>query len=240
MDLHIHSCLSPCAEDTMTPPAVVARALRAGLGWIGIADHNAADNLRAFETAAAAAGIAFSPGMEITTAEEIHLLAFFDELDAAAELGILVREHLGGENDVVAFGRQAIVDTGGRETGVRRVLLIGATDLGVAEVAAAARRLGGVVIAAHVDRPSYSIVSQLGFVPADLELDGAELSIRASGAAEETLWSERLRMPLVWFSDAHRLEDVGSAATRVTVAAPTIRELRGALRGRDGRSVARA
>jgi hypothetical protein len=221
----------------MTPPRILEQALRSGLGWIGIADHNATENLGAFHAAAASAGVAFSPGIEITTAEEIHVLTFFDGLDAAAEMGAYVGKHLGGRNDERVFGRQVIVDVRGEELGTREDLLIGATDLGVGEVVAAARGLGGLVIAAHVDRPSYSIVSQLGFVPAELALDAAELSVRASGATQAAAWRGRLGMPLVWFSDAHRPEDVGAAATRATVAAPTIRELARALLGLEARGV---
>ena len=224
----------------MTPPEVVDRARAAGLDWMGVADHNAADNLEAFQRAAARSGMAFTPGLEVTSSEEIHFLVFFDDLQGAREMGRLVGERLTGENDAAAFGRQLVVDAEGTPLGERRELLIGATDLSARALVEAARGLGGLVIASHVDRPSYSVVSQLGFVPPDLELRAAELSPRCADDDAARSWSAKVGgLPLVWFSDAHRPEDVGRVATRVRAEAPTARELGRALTGEGGRGVER-
>lgn len=240
VDLHIHSCLSPCADDSMTPVQIVTRAMEAGVDWIGIADHNAADNLAPVAEVAAAAGLPMSAGMEVTTAEEIHLLAFFDTVAAAAELGRIVDAQLQGENDEQAFGRQLVVDAVGEIVAINPKLLIGATGLTARELVAHIHRLGGLAIASHVDRPSFSIVSQLGFIPPDLALDAVELSARAGGEEAEQAWAKRLGRPVLRFSDAHAPEDVGSSCSVLRVAAPTIAELDLAIRGLQGRGVVRS
>ena len=235
MDLHIHSCLSPCADDTMTPRAIVESATAAGLDWIGVADHNAADNTRAVRAAGSRVGLAVAAALEVTTREEVHLLAVFDDPEAALRLGEIVGERLVGLNDERAFGRQLMVEEDGRIRGVHPRLLIGATTLSLPEMVARIRSLGGLVIASHVDRPSYSIVSQLGFVPAGVELDAVEVSPRE--AAQAAIWGERLGLPAVCFSDAHTPQDIGRVATRMLLEAPAVEELRKALRGADGRRV---
>lgn len=240
VDLHIHSCLSPCANDSMTPVQIVTRAMEAGIDWIGIADHNATDNLGPVAEVAAAAGLPMCAGMEVTTAEEIHLLAFFDEVDAAAELGRIVDAHLEGDNDERAFGRQLVVNAEGTVLGVHPKLLIGATNLSARQLVAHIHRLGGLAVASHVDRPSFSVVSQLGFIPPDLALDAVELSPRGGGKEAELAWSRRLGRTVLRFSDAHAPEDVGRSFSVLRLEAPTIAELGLAVRGAEGRGVAKS
>ncbi len=234
MDLHVHSCLSPCGDDSMVPARVLARAREAGLDAIGICDHNTAGNVPAFRAAGRRAGLAVLAGMEITSAEEIHLLALFDDEEDLARLQRVVDAHLAGENRAEVFGDQILVDENGEPVGLDERLRIGATDLSLAELVALVHRLGGLAIASHVDRPAFSVVSQLGFVPADLELDAVEMSAFAGGPQRGL---RAYGFAAVAFSDAHYPPEIGRCRTRVRVAQASVSELGKALRGRGGRRV---
>jgi hypothetical protein len=233
MDLHVHTCLSPCAEDEMTPPAIAGLAAALGLSAIGVTDHNAADNAEAVREAGARKGIAVLLGMEVTSSEEAHLLAFFDDAHALADLAALVGAALPGANDPAFFGEQHLADAEGRITGSTARLLAGSCGLSLAEVVAAVHERDGIVIASHVDRPSCSVVSQLGFIPEDLDLDGVEVSRR--GAAQGAALAGQRGWAV--FSDAHRLEEIGAASTVFRVEQPTVAELRLAFHGAQGRGI---
>ena len=153
-DLHIHTCLSPCAEAEMTPEAIVATAASRGLDVIAICDHNSAENVRAVAAAAEGRTLTVMGGMEITSREEVHVLGLFDGSDAAAldALERIVYENLPGENDEATFGEQTVYGEDGSVVGRNTHLLIGATTLSLERVVEAIRDLGGVAIASHIDR----------------------------------------------------------------------------------------
>jgi hypothetical protein len=243
MDLHIHTCLSPCADNSMTPPLIVRRAAERGVDCIGITDHNATDNLPAVRRAAEGSGVAVLGGMELTTVEEIHLLVLFDDPAAIAELQRIVDLNLEGQNDEQAIGEQLIVDERGECTGRNPRLLIGATALPIEQALEVAHGLNGVCIASHVDRPSFSIISQLGFVPEGLALDALEVSPRfrmapagAGAPSGADNWAAT-GFPIVRFSDAHFPEDIGRIATSAFLDGPSVEELKNALAGRNGREI---
>ncbi|MBM3317352.1 MAG: PHP domain-containing protein, partial [Candidatus Eisenbacteria bacterium] len=93
-DLHVHTCLSPCASLDMAPGRIVARARALGLAMIAITDHNSVENAGAVARAARGSGLCILPGMEVTTAEEAHIVALFEELPAAESLQELVYARL--------------------------------------------------------------------------------------------------------------------------------------------------
>lgn len=229
-DLHIHTCLSPCAEPEMRPSAIAAEAVRKGLDLIATCDHNSAENVAAGRAAAARAGLACLGGIEITSREEVHILGLFDGERGARAMQGLVYAHLPGANDPVAFGEQWLVDAEDRVIGESGRLLIGATELTVEEVVGAIHEAGGIAVASHVDRPRFSILSQLGFIPEDLALDAVELS--GPGALAAAAGRPALRA-----SDAHRLEEIGTRHTALLLEAPTLAEVRLALRDTRGRKV---
>ncbi len=233
MDLHVHTCLSPCADNGMVPPAIVAAAERAGLQAIAICDHNSAANVAAVQSAARGRELAVLAGLEVTSREELHLLALFGGSEGLAAFGALVAAHLSGLNEPAFFGDQIVVDARGEPLELEEKLLAGATDLGAAELAEAAHRQGGLVIAAHIDREAFSVIGQLGFIPQELELDAVELSVHAG--AEEPY--RRHGYPIVRSSDAHFPEEVGRASSLFLLAEPTVSELGKALRGVEGRGL---
>ncbi|MHC4426110.1 MAG: PHP domain-containing protein, partial [Planctomycetota bacterium] len=175
-DLHLHTCLSPCADAQMQATAIVKRAKKVGLDMIGICDHNSAENVAAVVKAGAREGLPVIAGIEITSSEEAHILGLFDTERDLMPLQDEVYENLSGENNEEACGPQTIVDEWDRVVGTNRRLLIGATALTVEQVVEAIHRRAGLAIASHVDRERFSLIGQLGFVPEGLSLDALEVS----------------------------------------------------------------
>ncbi len=239
-DLHVHTCLSPCADLDMSPREVVNAALQKGLDLIGVCDHNSAENVLAVKKAGARNGLMVLGGMEVASAEEAHLLAFFDDDDDLLVFQDFIYRHLAGRNDEHAFGLQVIADDEDGVTGFCDRLLIGATTLPAERIVEAARAVKNesLVIAAHVDRESFSIIGQLGFVPPRLGLDGLEVSRHITIAEARGRCPDCVKYPVITGSDAHRPEDVGHRYTCFTIEDGSIAEIKKALAGRDGRKAA--
>lgn len=162
-DLHLHSCLSPCGDDEMTPANLAAMCKLAGLEVVALTDHNSTGNSAAFQSAAEARGLLAVPGMELCTREEIHVVCLFPGLAEAEGFGAFVRGKLPDiPNRVRVFGRQLYMDSEDGILGEEPVLLAGAADIGVDQVSALVRQYGGVAYPAHVDRPSFSLLPCLG------------------------------------------------------------------------------
>jgi PHP family Zn ribbon phosphoesterase len=236
-DLHIHSCLSPCCDLDMSPRAIVERSLERELDMIALCDHNSAENVGAAMRAGAKRGLYVLPGLEISSQEEVHTLAIFDEEAQALSMQAMVYAHLKGTNRPELFGDQLVVNEFDEVDGFNDRLLIGAVQLRLHDVVKEVHRLGGISIASHVDRPSYSILSQLGFIPKDLALDGVEVSRHVDPRSARTTVPGIGSWPLVASSDAHFLDDIGMPTTLFHLEAPTLNELRLALAGKAGRGV---
>ena len=234
--MHIHTCLSPCADSSMLPKAIVKEAKRLNLQIIGICDHNSVENVEAVKKAGKREGLAVMGGIEITSQEEVHILGFFSKKSALWDIQEMVYENLSGENDENLFGEQVVIDECDRVIGFNKRLLIGATGLPVEKIVGAIHRLGGLVIASHIDRQSFSIISQLGFIPRGLTLDALEISPLASRERRYG-FSHRYNFPLVTFSDAHCLDDIGRSFSSFLIEAASLEEAKKALRGENGRRV---
>jgi len=221
----------------MSPRAIVERARDLGIDILGICDHNSAENAPAALEAARRHGVHVLPGMEVTSVEEVHILALFDGLEPVQELQEKVYRHLPGENDQETFGMQVVANADDEVLSFNPRLLIGATTLGVHEIVQAIRSLGGLAIAAHIDRESFSLIGQLGFVPDDLALDALEISPRISPDEAERRYAPCL--PLVQSSDAHKLEEIGRCRTVILLEEVCIAEINKALRENEGRRIVR-
>ena len=234
-DLHIHSCLSPCGVLDMSPRGIVETCLRMGLNLIAVCDHNTAENVGAVMRAGAEMGLSVLAGLEISSKEEVHSLALFDSEKQALDMQAFVYRHLKGLNSPEIFGNQVVVNEFDEVEGVNDRLLIGATQISLRELIREVHRLGGLSIASHVDRPSYSILSQLGFIPSDLELDALEIfrGTRLNSVCQEI--PEAAGFPVVAFSDAHCPADIGKAYTCFFMEDAGVEEIRMALEGRAGR-----
>ena len=233
-DLHLHSCLSPCGADDMTPANMVGMCRLAGLDVIALTDHNTTGNCRAFCRAAERMGLLALPGMELTTREEVHVVCLFPELEQAEGFGEEVYRHLPErENDPAVFGCQILMDDQDLVLGEEERLLAGSTDLSMEQAAALVRRWGGLAYPAHIDRPSFSLISNLGFWSPEPGFPLAELSPRADQAE----WRKRpdLRgVPFVVSSDAHYLHEIPDASHTLSTAERTPQAVIDALEHLDG------
>jgi predicted metal-dependent phosphoesterase TrpH len=237
-DLHIHTCLSPCGELAMSPRAVVGRARELGLDLIAVTDHNTTENAGAAAEAAAGTSLTVLPGIELTTSEEVHLLGLFE---AGSDLGPFQAEVYRNLPDLPAKMKfvddQVLVDAEDGVTGFCPRCLFGATRFSVQEAVHLIRGHGGLVVACHIDRESFSLISQLGFVPPGLGLDAVEVSPRMSAAEARAAFGPFDRLAVVRFSDAHKPEEIGTATTDFLVEGPSLAEARRALAGEGGRKV---
>lgn len=159
----------------MSPETIVGTALERGLDAIAITDHNSTLQCRIVQELGQEAGLAVIAGAEVTTREEAHCLALFGEEDSRAAFQCYLEAHLPPvSNDPDRFGDQVYVNRRNEIVGEVPYLLLSALDQRVDQVAACVRRLGGLFVAAHVERPSFSLVSQLGFLSPDMQLDAIE------------------------------------------------------------------
>jgi PHP family Zn ribbon phosphoesterase len=221
----------------MSPRAIVEKSLERGLDIIALCDHNSAENVGAAMRAGSQKGICVLPGMEINSSEEVHTLALFETELQALKMQELIYNHLKGTNRPELFGDQVVANEFDEVEGFNDRLLIGATRFELDRVVKEVHRLGGLAIASHVDRPSFSILGQLGFIPPDMALDGLELSPHLSPEAAKMTLPQVGGFTLVTFSDAHFLKDIGQCTTSFILEAPSIAEIRMALREESGRKV---
>ena len=176
-DLHLHSALSPCAEDRMNPDEVLNKIMRLGIDVFSITDHNSGSNCAAFEAAARRNGITFIPGIEVQSSEEIHLLGYFPDMSSLDTFCTTVVNSgmiRGMKNDPKQFGNQITFDVSGDVSGEEEGLLSMPLTLSIDELVDQIHTLQGVAVAAHVDR-GFSIISQLGYIPSELRLDAIEI-----------------------------------------------------------------
>jgi hypothetical protein len=236
-DLHIHTVLSACAEAEMLPEFILERAQQLGLRLIAVTDHNSAENVAAMLTAAEGTGITVFPGIEVETREEVHLLCLFDTLEQVTRWQEQVYARLPPlKNRDDVFGVQVVLDADGDAVGYNQRLLLTSTSSSVEEVVQRVRDLNGLCIPAHVDRPSYSVIANLGFIPPDLGIIGVEVSRLVAPTEARARFPELEQYSLIANSDAHRLQDM-AARTTLKMAAATIGELSLALAGEEGRGV---
>jgi PHP family Zn ribbon phosphoesterase len=236
-DLHIHSCLSPCGDWDMSPRGIIQKSRQAGLDLIAICDHNTVENAGVAIREGAKQGIRVLPGMEVCSKEEVHILALFEALEPARKMQAYVYANLPGENRPDVFGCQVVANENDEVLGENPRLLIGATQLGLHAIVEKTHELGGLSLGCHVDRPAYGIINQLGFIPADLALDGVEVSRHVKLADAHKTVAGIEKFACITNSDAHFLEDIGKVWTIFQMAEPTIAEIRRSLLQQGGRRI---
>ena len=210
-DLHIHSCLSPCADDDMTPGNIVGMSLLNGLQIVALTDHNSVKNCPAFFKLAREQGLIPVAGVEVTTSEDVHAVCLFRTLEAAMSFGELMesrRNPIPNEPDI--FGRQLIVDESDEVCGEEPYLLINALNLSLDEVFDEVLARGGVCYPAHIDRSANGIIAMLGDFPPEPEFTAFELrdADRLLSSLERFSVLRERDLVHVASSDAHTLTDI--------------------------------
>ena len=219
-DLHLHSCLSPCGDEDMTPGNIVGMSLLNGLQIVALTDHNSTKNCPAFFKIAKANGIIPVAGMELTTAEDIHAVCLFRDLESAMEFGEFVdKRRFKIKNEPEIFGRQCITDENDEVVGEEEYLLLNASYLSLEEAYAEVKKRGGVCYPAHIDRSSNGIISMLGDFPPDPHFTAFELNDIASLSdclERFPILSER-GLTYIASSDAHYLTDIAEEGFAVEI-----------------------
>lgn len=215
-DLHIHSCLSPCADDDMTPNNIAGMAALKGLNLLALTDHNSCQNCPAFFEACRKQGIVPVAGMELTTAEDIHLVCLFEHLEQAMAFDAEIAKHrMPMKNRTEIFGNQWILDSEDELIGEEEILLIAATDLDVGDAIRLAKEFGAHVHPAHIDRESNGIVAILGDIPIEYGFACFELKDSANIDSYKERFPQIRQEAVLVCSDAHHLWDISEAENRI-------------------------
>lgn len=219
-DLHVHSCLSPCGDEDMTPGNIVGMALLNGLHIVALTDHNSVRNCPAFFKIAKANGLIPVAGVELTTTEDVHAVCLFRTLEAAMEFGEFVESRrFPIKNNPEIFGRQTVTDENDEMIAEEEYLLINAVNISLDEAFEEVTARGGVCYPAHIDRSSNGIISMLGDFPPEPEFTAFELNDAAS--LEDCLARfsvlEARKLTHVVSSDAHYLTDISEKGFAVEI-----------------------
>ncbi len=237
-DLHIHTVLSPCGNLEMSPANIIKKACEKGLDIIGITDHNSTRHCKLVSKLSELAGIFVLMGAEVTTREEVHCLTFFENDSKLDEFQRYLAKHLPSiPNNTEKFGYQVVVDE--NEDIIEQIdfLLLSALDQSIEQIEKKVHSLGGIFIPAHIDRPSYSIISQLGFIPDDLLIDGIEISANCKTRSIMPSIGNQLGKSLIRSSDAHYIQDIGKVFTTFDMESRTFSEIKKALHNSMERNV---
>jgi len=226
-DLHIHSVLSPCADRMMLPQNIYPKLIEKGINAFSICDHNSTRNVRAFYEFGQRRfpQILFLPGIEITTEEEVHILGIFADLECAEHVGNIVRETLSKEITKKDFLEpQLVINSEGEVICEEEKPLYLASGFNLENVITLLREHNAMIIASHIDRPSFSVTNQLGFIPQDLfdVLEISPISVKRVVEKKEfvlrnIVYSLPQNIPITTSSDAHSLDEIGHVRTKICV-----------------------
>lgn len=211
-DLHIHTVLSPCGDISMSPSAIIDKAAELGIDIIGIADHNSCLNAQTTYEYGKKKGVFVLRGAEVNTREEIHSLCFMPDENALISFqNFIDSKQLFFPNSPAKFGNQFVVDENENIISEISHLLINSIDVTINQLANVVRELNGIFIPAHVDRQRYSLSSQLGIVPDNLDFDIMELSpfAQRNSFLEKFPWFADYNY--ITNSDAHFISDIGKS-----------------------------
>lgn len=239
VDLHIHSGLSPCGSDEMTPNNIINMARLKGLHLISITDHNSLKNVEVISKVGEEFGIVVVPGCEVQTREEIHVLCYFPSV----ELGLKFQERVIGsylqktKNDPGIFGNQLIYSKYDEVVSKEDNMLLNSLSLGLEELINWVGYFNGISIPAHIDKQAYSILSNLGFIPHNLPIQGVEVSYKNWHKRDVVDKYSRLGYNMITASDAHYLRDIMERDFYIELEDVSVRALFNELRRCSGKRV---
>ena len=210
-DLHIHSCLSPCADIEMTPNNIVNMSVLNGLNVIAITDHNSCKNCKALVEAGKKANLLVIPGMEICTNEDIHVICLFETVTDAENFSTYVYSNMPlipHRPDI--FGEQIIMNSDDIEISRESYLLLNATNISVNDILSTTYKYNGTAFPAHIDRSSYSVISSLGDIPPEAGFNTIEISTKGNIEKIKSLHPIIKDKLILINSDSHYLESLVS------------------------------
>lgn len=235
-DLHIHTLLSPCGDLEMSPVNIISEAVRTKLDIIGITDHNSTRQSGLVKRFGKEKGIFVMQGAEVTTKEEVHCLAFFENSDTLDQFQKYLDSSLPDVlNDPIIFGDQVVVDENEDIVFTEKRLLTNATSISIKDLEIFVHGLNGIFIPAHIDRLKNSVYSQLGFLPDDLNADALEISARTSPVKFAQSHPDVNPYTLITDSDAHYPGSIGTVFNNFEIESPSFEEIRLALAAKEGR-----
>ena len=217
-DFHTHSCLSPCGDNDMTPYNLVNMAKLLGLDIIALTDHNTCENSASAVKAGEAIGLTVIPGMELCTSEEVHVVCLFPDVESAMEFSDYVISSMPPvKNRPDIFGEQLIMDETDNVIGNQEKLLTIASAISISDVCRTVEDYGGVCYPAHIDRSSYSVLSNLGMITEDMGFSAVEMTAEAD--RETLLRNHPILNGVQVFvdSDAHYLENMKDAENIIDI-----------------------
>ena len=208
-DFHIHSCLSPCGDKDMTPQNIVNMSKIMGYDAIALTDHNTTGNCEAVIKVGKEIGLTVIPGMELCTSEEVHIVCLFPDIEKANKFSEYVYSTLPPvKNKPSVFGEQTKMNENDEITGTEEKLLITASSISCAKVVDTVKEFGGICYPAHIDRSSFSILSNLGMIDESFGFSCAEIfdSSKEEDLKEKHPYLKELK--IISDSDAHYLENM--------------------------------
>ena len=221
-DFHIHTALSPCGDEDMTPNNIVNMAILKGLDAIAITDHNSCKNALACMKCAEGKNLIVIPGMEVETSEECHVVCLFPDIESALLMEQEVEKNMPKiKNRTDIFGFQAIIDSDDNIIDYYENMLVTASNLSVKQVSSLAKQFGGVAIPAHIDKDAYSVISNLGFIDDDFGFKTVEIKDKEN---KEKLYDSKGldRFRIINNSDAHYLWDMSERENYLEVESFTL------------------
>jgi PHP family Zn ribbon phosphoesterase len=235
-DLHLHSVLSPCGDLLMTPAEIVKKAKKEGIEVLALTDHNSAENVEVFKYYCEKHNLKFIPAMETESKEEIHILCYFPDLSSLLKWQQIVYDKLPEhENDEDFFGPQIKCNYNDDYQSKVKHLLAGAVDLSLEQCLAQIKKLGGVAVPSHLDR-KHSIISQLGFIPPELNLTTAEISKNSDPETIVKKFPYLKDLQFMQNSDSHYLKEI-MAYQKLVLKNFSFSEFKKAVQRKDGRRI---
>lgn len=237
-DIHIHTILSPCGDLQMSPANIVAEACEKGLDIIGITDHNSTRQSKLVKKIGEENGLFVLCGAEVSSKEDVHCLTFFPDFNTLDIFQIYLDAHLPDiKNNVDAFGYQVCVNEMEDIVFEEERLLISGIRQSVEQIEKKTHELGGIFVPAHINKPSYSLISQLGFVNPELNVDALELSRHITVGEFLKDNGYLSKKTFIQNSDAHFVADIGSISSEFVMEKRSFNEIKKALRREQGREV---
>lgn len=230
-DFHIHTCLSPCGDKEMLPDSILGMAYMNGLDVIAITDHNSARNCLPIIKRAEKFGLLVIPGIELTTSEEIHVVLLFKNVEDALRFDSYVYERLVKvKNKENIFGEQLLFDEENQFIGKEENLLINVTNISFDEIHELTNNFNAVMFPAHVDRDSYSLISNLGQIPPNSMFTVAEVKNENNLEKIVNLNPYLKNCKILHNSDAHYLREINEAVNFLEVKEKSIKGIFDALK----------